>query len=52
MRAILWKFVLGAAAVAVSFAGIAPAHAHEDLTFTSWGGPYMRSQMLAFVRPF
>jgi putative spermidine/putrescine transport system substrate-binding protein len=52
MRAILWKFVLGAAAVAVCFAGIAPAHAHEDLTFTSWGGPYMRSQMLAFVRPF
>ena len=26
--------------------------AHEDLTFVSWTGPYMRSQMLAYVRPF
>ncbi len=26
--------------------------AHDDLTFTSWPGPYMRSQMLGFVRPY
>jgi len=24
----------------------------SDLTFTSWTGPYMRSQMLGFVRPY
>jgi putative spermidine/putrescine transport system substrate-binding protein len=30
----------------------APAGAHSDLTFASWSGPYMRSQMIAFVRPF
>jgi putative spermidine/putrescine transport system substrate-binding protein len=26
--------------------------AHEDLTFTTWTGPYMRSQMLGFVYPY
>jgi putative spermidine/putrescine transport system substrate-binding protein len=26
--------------------------AHQDVTFTSWTGPYMRSQMLGFVRPY
>lgn len=25
---------------------------HREITFTSWGGPYMRSQMLGFVRPY
>ncbi len=24
----------------------------EEITFTSWTGPYMRSQMLGFVRPY
>ena len=24
----------------------------NDITFTSWTGPYMRSQMLGFVRPY
>ncbi len=24
----------------------------SDITFTSWTGPYMRSQMLGFVRPY
>ncbi len=28
------------------------ALAHEDLTFTTWTGPYMRSQMLGFVDPY
>ncbi|MDE0310077.1 MAG: extracellular solute-binding protein [Acidiferrobacterales bacterium] len=28
------------------------AHAHEDVTFVSWTGPYMRAQMLGFVRPY
>jgi len=41
---------------ALSFLGIAfylPwATAHEDLTFTTWTGPYMRSQMLGFVNPY
>jgi putative spermidine/putrescine transport system substrate-binding protein len=44
--------MLSAGVVAMSLIGSAPASAHEDLTFTSWSGPYMRSQMLAFVRPF
>ena len=26
--------------------------AKNEITFTSWPGPYMRSQMLGFVRPF
>lgn len=26
--------------------------AKNEITFTSWTGPYMRSQMLGFVRPF
>ena len=28
------------------------AYAHNGLTFTSWVGPYMRSQMLGFVQPY
>ncbi len=28
------------------------AAAHEDMTFVSWTGNYMRSQMLGFVRPY
>lgn len=28
------------------------ALAKPEITFTSWTGPYMRSQMLGFVRPF
>lgn len=30
----------------------AAATAQETLTFTTWGGVYTRSQMLAYVRPF
>lgn len=29
-----------------------PAVVKNEITFTSWTGPYMRSQMLGFVRPF
>ena len=28
------------------------AHDKHEITFTSWVGPYMRSQMLGFVRPY
>ena len=28
------------------------AQAHEDVTFTTWTGPYMRSQMHGFVNPY
>jgi putative spermidine/putrescine transport system substrate-binding protein len=52
MRARLWKSTLCAGAVVLALAGAVPAEARADLTFASWGGPYMRSQMLAFVRPF
>lgn len=39
-------------AIALFALAATPAGAHTDLTFTSWSGPYLRSQMLAFVRPF
>ncbi len=29
-----------------------PQEVAPEITFTSWTGPYMRSQMLGFVRPF
>ncbi len=29
-----------------------PSAAKNEITFTSWPGPYMRSQMLGFVRPY
>ena len=38
-----------------AFAPQAQAHdsnADNEITFTSWPGPYMRSQMLGFVRPY
>ncbi len=31
---------------------VAAAGARNQITFTSWTGPYMRSQMLGFVRPY
>jgi putative spermidine/putrescine transport system substrate-binding protein len=49
MRAIPWRSPL-AAGLVVAFAAVAASA--QDLTLTSWSGPYMRSQMLAFVRPF
>ncbi len=32
--------------------GSAETTSASDVTFTSWTGPYMRSQMLGFVRPY
>ena len=32
--------------------GLSQTQAHEDVTFTTWTGPYMRSQMLGFVNPY
>jgi putative spermidine/putrescine transport system substrate-binding protein len=29
-----------------------PTGERQEITFTSWTGPYMRSQMLGFVRPY
>ncbi len=48
---------LGGRVAALVFIGsvMAPFEAHaqaEEITFTSWTGPYMRSQMLGFVRPY
>jgi putative spermidine/putrescine transport system substrate-binding protein len=31
---------------------VAAASSGNEITFTSWTGPYMRSQMLGFVRPY
>ena len=49
MRAMPSRTPLAAGLVVLSV-GL-PASA-QDLTLTSWSGPYMRSQMFAFVRPF
>lgn len=52
------KRVTGSVVAAVTLAVYAfapgPLSAQErgDLTFTTWTGPYMRSQMLGFVRPY
>jgi putative spermidine/putrescine transport system substrate-binding protein len=48
-------FILGVFGLAVV---LSEAHAQglsgakNEITFTSWPGPYMRSQMLGFVRPY
>ena len=39
-------------AVSFSHAHDLPPGDHPEITFTSWVGPYMRSQMLGFVRPY
>ena len=41
-------------ALALFALAIAPtgAHSGDEITFTSWTGPYMRAQMLGFVRPY
>ncbi len=31
---------------------LVPQNLGQEITFTSWTGPYMRSQMLGFVRPY
>jgi putative spermidine/putrescine transport system substrate-binding protein len=37
----------------IGFVFLTPTvYAHGDMTFTSWTGPYMRSQMLGFVNPY
>ncbi len=38
--------------VIVPFAQAQDSGAKNEITFTSWVGPYMRSQMLGFVRPY
>ena len=50
MNVMSWRSLLAAGLVAW-FAAMS-ASAHEDLTFTTWTGPYMRSQMLGFVYPY
>ncbi len=55
MQFLVKNFACGVLAV-ISLASIttlvSPVQAHDNLTFSSWPGPYMRSQMLGFVRPF
>lgn len=53
-RALVLAFLLipplsGVQAQTAETAPMAPA---PEITFTSWTGPYMRSQMLGFVRPY
>jgi putative spermidine/putrescine transport system substrate-binding protein len=47
--------VIAACALSLTAGGLQAQSASEpanEITFTSWTGPYMRSQMLGFVRPF
>ncbi|WP_371169335.1 extracellular solute-binding protein [Aliiroseovarius sp. 2305UL8-7] len=44
-------FLFGATALPLSAQDTGDA-AKQNITFTSWTGPYMRSQMLGFVRPY
>ena len=46
---LLGSAVLAGGAQAQESAGSGPT---SEITFTSWTGPYMRSQMLGFVRPY
>ena len=41
-----------ACAILPSVAALAQTGPQKDLTITSWGGSYTRSQMLAYVKPF
>ncbi|WP_298916861.1 extracellular solute-binding protein [uncultured Roseobacter sp.] len=43
---------LSAASVHAQTAEGSSASSQPEITFTSWTGPYMRSQMLGFVRPY
>ena len=43
---------LPAVVSAQSTAGLEGSAPKPEITFTSWTGPYMRSQMLGFVRPY
>lgn len=54
LGAALAMTTLPALALAQSTAGVdgTTAAPKNEITFTSWTGPYMRSQMLGFVRPF
>ena len=38
--------------VVQEIAAAAAGASQDEITFTSWTGPYMRSQMLGFVRPY
>ncbi|MCL6284775.1 extracellular solute-binding protein [Ruegeria sp. 2012CJ41-6] len=53
LAALITAMSIGAAS-AQETAATAPAQpaAMPEITFTSWTGPYMRSQMLGFVRPY
>jgi len=46
-RTLVFMFV-----IVLSIASTHVVQAHEHLTFTTWTGPYMRSQMLGFVYPY
>jgi putative spermidine/putrescine transport system substrate-binding protein len=46
--ALLWTGI----ALSAPLAHDLPDGEHPEITFTSWVGPYMRSQMLGFVRPY
>ena len=52
-----WIFRVGggiaiSAALGAATLSAQPQDSAKELTFTSWTGPYMRSQMLGFVRPY
>ncbi len=52
LRASVSILSLLALCVIAPFAQAQDSGAKNEITFTSWIGPYMRSQMLGFVRPY
>ena len=52
LRASVSILSLLALCVIAPFAQAQDSGAKNEITFTSWVGPYMRSQMLGFVRPY
>ncbi|MDP5216648.1 extracellular solute-binding protein [Ruegeria sp. 2205SS24-7] len=52
LAALIAAMSIGAASAQEAADTPAPPAAMPEITFTSWTGPYMRSQMLGFVRPY
>lgn len=52
-KMIMWRFTDKLILVLITLIpGLGLVQAHEDMTFATWTGPYMRSQMLGFVNPY
>jgi putative spermidine/putrescine transport system substrate-binding protein len=52
MRSFIKALVPPVSAVALLFGVSSAAFAHSDLTYVSWPGPYLKSQMLGYIYPY